>query len=590
MSVAAVSPELFGSNQWSDAVLNALPVAAYVCDAEGFIERFNPRAAQIWGRSPRVGKGGDKFCGSHRAYRLDGRPMEHADCHMALVLKSGVPLRDQDVIIERATGERIATVVNIEPLRDQIGAICGAVNCFTDVTERKHLEDQLRQSREELEDFFDNGAVALHSVGPDGKILRVNQAELDLLGYRHDEYIGRHVAEFHADQEIIQDILSRLTCGERLDKFPARLRTKDGSIRHVLITSSVYFRDKQFVHTRCFTIDVTEQQQAEAGRREGERRWRELLEALPAAVYTTDTQGRITFYNEAAEQLWGTRPALGESQWCGSWRLYWPDGTPLPHDQCPMATAVREDRPIRNVEAVAERPDGTRIPFMPYPTPLHDASGTLVGAVNMLIDLSHLKQAAERQQLLINELNHRVKNTLATVQSIAYQTFRGKVDPDLQKWFTDRLMALAKTHDVLTRENWKGADLSDIAMQAVAFACDQKGRVTVSGPKLMLPPRTILPLAMGLHELCTNASKYGALSSPTGRVAIEWQLSALADRVQLRWIERDGPVVQPPASSGFGTRLLERGLAHQLRADVKLAYPPAGLVCDIEFPLSTANA
>jgi two-component sensor histidine kinase len=106
----------------------------------------------------------------------------------------------------------------------------------------------------------------------------------------------------------------------------------------------------------------------------------------------------------------------------------------------------------------------------------------------------------------------------------------------------------------------------------------------------MLPPRMILPLAMALHELCTNASKYGALSSPAGRVAIEWQLSAPADRVQLRWIERDGPVVQAPANSGFGTRLLERGLAHELRADVKLAYPPAGLSCEIDFPLDTASA
>jgi PAS domain-containing protein len=117
----------------------------------------------------------------------------------------------------------------------------------------------------------------------------------------------------------------------------------------------------------------------------------EILEALPVAVYTTDAEGRITFYNEAAAVLWGRRPVLGEERWCGSWRIYLPDGTPLPHDRCPMAVALRENRKVRNVEAVAERPDGTRVHFMPYPTPLHDASDVLIGAVNILIDIGSLQ-------------------------------------------------------------------------------------------------------------------------------------------------------------------------------------------------------
>jgi PAS domain S-box-containing protein len=118
-----------------------------------------------------------------------------------------------------------------------------------------------------------------------------------------------------------------------------------------------------------------------------------VIEALPAAVYTTDAEGRLTFYNEAAAKLWGSRPQLGESKFCGSWKLYWPDGTPLPLDQCPMAMALQQRRPIRGMEAVAERPDGTRVPFVPYPTPLFDASGRLTGAVNMLVDISERKRA-----------------------------------------------------------------------------------------------------------------------------------------------------------------------------------------------------
>jgi PAS domain-containing protein len=119
----------------------------------------------------------------------------------------------------------------------------------------------------------------------------------------------------------------------------------------------------------------------------GERHLRDLIGALPTAIYTTDAEGRITFYNEAAVALAGRRPALGQDRWCVTWRLYQPDGTPLPHDQYPMAVALKEDRPIRGREKIAERPDGTRISVMPFPTPLHDASGALVGGVNMLLEI-----------------------------------------------------------------------------------------------------------------------------------------------------------------------------------------------------------
>ena len=123
---------------------------------------------------------------------------------------------------------------------------------------------------------------------------------------------------------------------------------------------------------------------------------------MPVAVYTTDEIGRITFYNEAAAELWGCRPVLGQDYWCGSWRLYLPDGTPLPHDQCPMAIALKENRAIRGCEAIAERPDGTRIPFIPYPTPLRDADGRLTGAINMLVDITERK----RSELALRQREH----------------------------------------------------------------------------------------------------------------------------------------------------------------------------------------
>ena len=144
----------------------------------------------------------------------------------------------------------------------------------------------------------------------------------------------------------------------------------------------------------------------------------EAVQALPAAIYTTDAEGRITFYNEAAAALWGCRPELGKSEFCGSWKLYWPDGTPLPHDECPMAMALKQRRPIRGMEAVAERPDGTRIPFIPYPTPLFDASGRLTGAVNMLIDISERK----RTEAALKERNAQFElvSRIALIGSYSY--------------------------------------------------------------------------------------------------------------------------------------------------------------------------
>ena len=125
-----------------------------------------------------------------------------------------------------------------------------------------------------------------------------------------------------------------------------------------------------------------------------------LIQALPAAIYATDAAGRITFYNEAAAELWGCRPELGKSEFCGSWKLYWPDGRPMPHGQCPMALALKEQREVRGMEAVAERPDGTRVRFVPYPTPLYDVSGTLIGAVNMLVDVTDRNRADVHAQRL----------------------------------------------------------------------------------------------------------------------------------------------------------------------------------------------
>ena len=212
-----------------------------------------------------------------------------------------------------------------------------------------------------------------------------------------------------------------------------------------------------------------------------------------------------------------------------------------------------------------------------------------------------LRDAVVRQQqdqrhlrLLINELNHRVKNTLATVQSIVAQTLRGgDASTRTRDTLTSRIVALSKAHDVLTNEQWSGADLDEIAAQAAQpFRLGLgEDRIAMDGPKVRVPPKTAIAVALALHELATNAVKYGALSGPEGRVSFTWKLSGRGAARELHavWREMDGPRVTPPTRVGFGTRLIERGLAADLNGEVSIRYPVDGVVCTIRARLDSAD-
>jgi PAS domain S-box-containing protein len=274
-----------------------------------------------------------------------------------------------------------------------------------------------------------------------------------------------------------------------------------------------------------------------------ESRFRQLLNALRAAVYTTDAAGRISFYNEAAAELWGCRPELGRSEWCGSWRLSWPDGTPLPHHECPMALALKEDRCIRGMEAVAERPDGTRVPFIPYPTPLHDASGKLVGAVNMLVDITDRKRAEEQQALLIRELHHRVRNMLATVQAIMAATARtsGTIQ-EFETDFTNRIAALARTQGSIADHDRQVISVENLLLSELARFEDGWGRIALNGPLCpwawpFMNSRPMLRstahcLLRRVHSWCHGASsrtRVNASCLSTGRSAVGQRSDHRAD-------------------------------------------------------------
>jgi len=312
-----------------------------------------------------------------------------------------------------------------------------------------------------------------------------------------------------------------------------------------------------------------------------EKQFRDLLQALPAAIYTTDANGRITFFNRACIEFAGRTPKIGD-MWCVTWKLFWPDGTPLPHEECPMAIALKENRAVRNMEAMAERPDGSRICFVPYPTPLRDDKGQLIGAVNMLVDITTRKQAEERVMLLAREVDHRSNNLLAVIQAMLRLT-KAETAAEFQAAFQGRLRALANVQRLFSVSHWTGASIKAIIEDELSpYVTGDAERVRIAGDDVRLPATLAQAIAVAVHELATNAAKYGALSKPSGRVAIRWQTEG-ADRLVLKWAESGGPRVAAPTRKGFGVGAID-GVIRTLGGKATRQWKPGGLVCELCFP------
>ncbi|QCI63377.1 HWE histidine kinase domain-containing protein [Phreatobacter stygius] len=223
-------------------------------------------------------------------------------------------------------------------------------------------------------------------------------------------------------------------------------------------------------------------------------------------------------------------------------------------------------------------------------SPVRDESGDVVQHFASFVDLTDHKREQAQSKMLIDELNHRVKNTLATVQSIVSQALRNTSDPAvIREAIESRLFALSRSHDLLTRENWEGAGLLDLvkaALEPFGVANGRSERFVITGRNIRVTPKVALALGIAFHELATNAVKYGAFSNKAGSVLISWKTkpSPEGDRLVLRWQEKDGPPVALPSRKGFGSRVIERGLVHELEGTVDLAYRTDGAVCTIDFP------
>ena len=295
-----------------------------------------------------------------------------------------------------------------------------------------------------------------------------------------------------------------------------------------------------------------------------------ILEGIGEGFYAVDRAWRITRFNSEASKHFG-RPA---SEMVGRrlWDLF-PDAATTDLGRTFLDAMARRATIRSESPSVVVGP--RRLAYRLFP--LGDGMGIVFR------DVTDFRSAEEHRELLINELNHRVKNTLAMVQAIAAQTFKG-VAASVRADFDQRLMTLSSVHNLLTDQNWDSAELHDVIRASLhPHLGGERVRLAYGGPDLRLKPRGAVAMSMALHELGTNALKYGALSTGTGMVTLEWRADDA--RFRFRWEESGGPSVARPTHTGFGSRMIERGLSSELQGEVKIDYRPEGLVCTIDSPL-----
>lgn len=359
-------------------------------------------------------------------------------------------------------------------------------------------------------------------------------------------------------------------------------RASDGDLRWIETFGHGYFEGDRCTRFVGVVSDVTERKETEARILRQEDTLRLAVDAADVGVWELDVETETLTWSDRCYAMFGIPP-----------------GTPLtiesfyervhPDDLEPTRAAINRtlDPRLRDDLALEFRTLGRDDGVERWVTAKGEAvfsdDGRPLRLLGATVDITDRKRAELHLRLLVNELNHRVKNSLATIQAIAAQSFNASRSlAQAQEAFSSRIVALAEAHDLLTRENWEGAELHDLTSRLVLLH-GGAARFELIGPAIRLSPRTALSLSMALHELATNAVKYGALSTPEGRVTIRWDLAPGpgAERLDLTWTESGGPPVTPPSRRGFGSRLIERGLAAELSGEASIRFEPDGVVCHI---------
>jgi len=441
------------------------------------------------------------------------------------------------------------------------------------ITERTNA-DYLAQRLAAIVETSDDAII---SKDLNGVIATWNKGAERLFGYTAEEAIGQPVTMLipldRRDEE--PSIIARLLRNERIDHYETVRRRKDGSLVAIsLSVSPIQDERGRVVGASKIARDIT------ATRRihDISQQLAAIVESSDDAIISKDLNGIILSWNRGAERLFGYTPAEAIGK---------PVTMLIPserHDEEPkiIQRLVRGER-IEHYETVRQRKDGSSVEISLTVSPIKDDGGRVVGASKIARDITEQKVARERIQLLAHEVDHRAKNLLALVQATVHLS-QAETPEDLKTAIEGRLQAISSAHSLFAQSRWQGANLRTLITQELApFGPSRGGRAHFHGPELVLDPNSAQSIAIVLHELTTNAVKYGALSGDAGTLSVEWSVGA--DGVAVRWTETGGPpVTAPPRRRGFGTRVIEQLVRQQIRGTVEFDWQPTGLICRITLP------
>ncbi len=499
------------------------------------------------------------------------------------VLENGetVAAKDRPFYIERhGYPETVYFDISYSPVADESGVVRGVFCIVNETTERVKADADLRESEERLRAIFAQSAAGIALGDLSGTLISVNDHFCRIVGRTRDELVGMRMQDltFADDLPENQRLFRHLVETGESFEIEKRYVRGDGSLVWVSNAVSAIRDDKgNMSQAVAISIDIGERRRAQ----DIERHLASMIASSNDAILGIDLDMKITSWNAAAEKLYGysEEEAVGQTI-----LMLVPDER---RDEEPsILTQIKAGRIVEPYETQRQRKDGQLVEVLLSVSPICDANGNVIGASKTAQDITARKDAERLRSILVNELHHRVKNILATVIAIARQTIgRDKANHEDVEAFTNRLSSLSRAQDLLVHADWQQADLRAIVQQALSpYPADA---FAVSGPSVFLPPKAVVSLSLALHELATNAAKYGALSVLGGQVSISWKFERVGDdRLTIIWEERGGPEVMPPARKGFGSTLVERLLAAELKGQTKFSYEKSGVICVIETEMS----
>ena len=458
-----------------------------------------------------------------------------------------------------------------------------------EIAAHKFVQEALRKSESRLQRAQEAGGVSNWEWSPKLKKLWWSEGMYRLVGRELGNFAGierRALEIVHPeDRERLRNRFREILAGTG-ERFDTEFRTlwPDGTIRWLLGRADVE-RDEHGHAARVVGIclDVTDRHRIEEALQQRERHLSVILNEVPAGIVQTDTEGHYVLIND-----WFCRFVGRPRQDIIGRRfsdLIHPDDVP---ESERMRSRARETGEPYTVRRRYLRLDGSTAHAQAHVTLLSER-GQSRSVLAVITDLTERLESEERQKLLLNELNHRVKNTLASVQSLAVMSMR---HADSMQSFTDaflsRIHALSTTHDLLTESEWRSASLRDvIKVELQPYDTIEGGRIKVSGPPVALTPSQVINFGLLFHELATNAAKHGSLSSPSGRIEVNWTIENRegGQRLTVNWHEEGGPTVSPPTKPGFGSHLIERTIRQGLGGAMEVSYEAAGFRCAIRSSL-----